>query len=209
MSLVRLRTAVLLVAAGLGLSACGYDRYGYGYGGLSVGYGSAGYCDPYWDDCYYGRGGGYDPWYGWYGDYYYPGFGIYVYDRYRRPHRWNDDHRRYWEGRRSRYGGRDWNDRRWERWDGWDRSGRGDWRTGGRGDGRSDWRDRSSRRDWNENQGLRRQSVRTEPVTQTETRVRTEGTRVRSEGARSRGEWRGRSGGTRSRGEWRGRRGGN
>lgn len=194
MPLIRLRTAVLLVAAGLGLSACGYDR-GYGYGGLSVGYGSAGYCDPYWGDCYYGRGSSYyDPWYGWYGDYYYPGFGIYVYDRYRRPHRWNDDHRRYWEGRRGHYRGRDWNDRRWERWDGWDR------------DGRRDWRDRSSRRDWNENQGFRRQSVRTEPTVRTETRVRTERSRVRSEGARSRGEWRGRSGGTRSRGDWRGRR---
>ena len=194
MSIVRLRTAVLLLAAGLGLSACGYDRYGYGYGGLSVGYGS-GYCDPYWDDCYYGRG--YDPWYGWYGDYYYPGFGIYVYDRYRRPHRWNDDHRRYWEGRRSRYGGRDWNDRRWERWDGWDR-----WDRSRGGDWRRDGRDRSSRRDWNETQGLRQQRVRTEPGVHTETRVRTEGTRARGE--RSRGEWRGR--GTRSRGDWRGRR---
>ncbi len=69
MSLVRLRTAALVLAAGLGLSACTtYDSYGYG--GVSVGYGSAGYCDPYYDDCYYGHGGGggyYDPWYGWYG----------------------------------------------------------------------------------------------------------------------------------------------
>ena len=201
MSLVRLRTAAILLAAGLGLSACStYDRYGYGYGGLSVGYGSGGYCDPYYDDCYYGRGGGYsDSWYGWYGDYYYPGFGIYIYDSYRRPHRWNDDHRRYWEGRRSRYGGRNWNDRRWERWDGWDRSDRR----------RSRWDgDRSSRQDWNENQGVRQQGVRTQPQVQGEARVRTEGTRVRGEGTRSRGEWRGRNGGTRSRGDWRGRRGG-
>ncbi|HEX8240291.1 MAG TPA: hypothetical protein VF574_11180 [Allosphingosinicella sp.] len=204
MSLIRLRAAALLLATGIGLSACtAYDDYGYGYGGVSVGYGS--YCDPYWDDCYYGRGGGYAPWYGWYGDYYYPGYGIYVYDRYRRPHRWNDDHRRYWEGRRSRYGGRDWNDRRWERWDGWDRSRRDGSRWDGSGRDGSRWDgDRSSRRDWNENQYYRRQGVRTEPRVEGETRVRTEGERVRGE--RPRGEWRGR--GSRTRGEWRGRRGG-
>jgi hypothetical protein len=203
MSLVRLRNVVLLAAAGLGLSACGYDRYGYGYGGLSIGVGSGGYCDPYYGDCYYGRGSAYsDPWYGWYGDYYYPGFGIYVYDHYRRPHRWNDDHRHYWEGRRGRFGDRNWNDRRWERWDGWDRNGRRDWR----GDGRSGGRDRSSRQDWNQTQGVGRQGVRAEPRVQGETRVRTEGTRVRGEGTRSRGEWRGRSGGTRSSGDRRGRR---
>jgi hypothetical protein len=196
MSLVRLRAAAILLAAGLGVSACAYDD-GYGYGGVAVGYGNSGYCDPYYRDCYYGRGSSYyEPWYGWYGDYYYPGFGIYVYDQYRRPHRWNDDARRYWEGRRSRYGGRDWNDRRWERWDGWDRNDR-------RGSG---WNgDRSSRQDWNENQGYRRQGVRTDPPVQGQTRVRTEGSRSGTEGTRPRGEWRGRDG--RSRGEWRGRRG--
>src|SRR6185436_6630068 len=113
----RLRSLLLVLAAGAGLSACAYDR-GYGYGGLSVGYG--GYCDPYYYDCYSGYGGYggyYDPWYGWYGDYYYPGIGIYVFDRWGRRHRWNDDPRRYWEGRRGRWQGRDWNDRRWERWD--------------------------------------------------------------------------------------------
>ncbi|HEU0100434.1 MAG TPA: peptidase [Allosphingosinicella sp.] len=211
MSLIRLRAAALLLVTGIGLSACtAYDDYGYGYGGLSVGYGAARYCDPYWDDCYYGRGGAYGPWYGWYGDYYYPGFGIYVYDRYRRPHRWNDDHRRYWEGRRSRYGDRNWNDRRWERWDGWDRSRGGEWRgRGGEWRGRGDdsgWRDRSSRSDWNENRSYRDQGVRTESGTRTETRVRTEGSRVRTGGARPRGEWRSRSEGARSRGGWRSRR---
>jgi hypothetical protein len=210
MSLIRLRSAALVLAAGLGLSACShYD--GYGYGGVSVGYGG-GYCDPYYYDCYggYGAYGGYhDPWYGWYGDYYYPGIGIYVFDRGGRRHRWNDDHRRYWEGRRGRWGQRDWNDRRWERWDNY----RGDrnWRR----DGRSDWRDRSQRQDWNENQGsFRRQGLRerAEPSVQGETRVRSERVRterVRTEGTRSRGEWRGRGDGTRSRGEGRGRRGGN
>ncbi|HYE29248.1 MAG TPA: hypothetical protein VEA61_13590, partial [Allosphingosinicella sp.] len=96
MSLIRARTLVLLAAAGLGLAACSYGR-GYGYGGVSVGYGG-GYCDPYWDDCY--GGGYYDPWYGWYDGYYYPGWGFFVYDQWRRPHRWNDYQRRYWERHR-------------------------------------------------------------------------------------------------------------
>lgn len=202
MSAARLRTAIILLAAGIGLSGCAYDR-GYGYGGLSVGYG--GYCDPYWDDCYsgYGRGGYYDPWYGWYGDYYYPGIGIYVFDRGGRRYRWSDDHRRYWEGRRHHWGDRDWNDRRWERWQGY-RGDRRDWR---RDRDRSDWRDRSSRQDWNENpRSFRREGTieRTEPRVRAETRVRTE--RVRTEGRSSRGEWRGR---TEGRGNSRGRRGDN
>ena len=112
MSIVRLRAAVLLLAGSFTLAAC---NDGYGYGGMSVGYGAAGYCDPRWDDCYYGGGydrydrygyGGYgygsayDPWWGWYGDYSYPGVGFYIYDRGGRRHRWDDNTRRYWEGRR-------------------------------------------------------------------------------------------------------------
>ena len=63
---LRLRTVALVLATGLGLSACTtYDRYGYG--GVSVGYGSSGYgssgyCDPYWDDCYSGYRAVFDPW---------------------------------------------------------------------------------------------------------------------------------------------------
>jgi predicted dehydrogenase len=74
---------------------------GYGYSGVSLGYGGGGYYDtPYAGG--YGGGYGYAPsYYGWYGDYYYPGTGGYVYDRYRRAHRWNDGQRRYWEGRRG------------------------------------------------------------------------------------------------------------
>jgi hypothetical protein len=204
MSLIRPRTAMLVLAAGLGLSACAYDG-GYGYGGLSVGYGG-GYCDPYYYDCYSGYGGyggygGYsDPWWGWYGDYYYPGIGIYVFDRSGRRHRWNDNDRRYWEGRRGHWGNRDWNDRRWERWDNF----RGDSRNWRHGEGdRSDWRDRSQRQEWNENpRTFRREGVRQQG---TEPRVRSE-TRTRTEGTRTRGEWRGR---TEGRGEWRGRRGDN
>ena len=103
----RLQTLALALAASAGLSACAtYDDYGYGYGGVSVGYQSGGYCNPYYDDCYgsgYGRGYA-SSYYGWYGDYYYPGTGFYIYDRGGRRHRWNDDHRRYWEGRRGQYG---------------------------------------------------------------------------------------------------------
>ena len=201
--MLRLRTAALLLAAGLGLSACShYD--GYGYGGVSVGYG--GYCDPYWDDCYsgYGYGGyGYDPWWGWYGNYYYPGIGIYVFDRWGRRHRWSDDHRRHWESRRHRWRDRDWNDRRWERWDGFRGDRRRDWRRDWRrGDGdRSHWRDRSQRQDWNESpRSFRRESATGEPRMRSETRVRTEGTRVRGEGrvrTEGRSGWRGRDSGTR------------
>lgn len=91
----RKRIALLMAigAAGVGVSAC---TDGYGYSGVSVGYGA-----PYYGGGYYdGYGPGY---WGWYGDYYYPGTGIYVYDRYRRPFRWNDDQRRYWQGRGDSY----------------------------------------------------------------------------------------------------------
>lgn len=98
-----LRTAGLAIAAAVGLSAC-TTPYGYGYNGVSVGIGS-GYYDPYYSYGYdipvYRYGAGY-PYYGWYDGFYYPGTGYYVYDRYRRPHRWSDRHRRYWEQRRER-----------------------------------------------------------------------------------------------------------
>ncbi len=75
----------LAVAAALTMGACAdYGHQGYGYNRVAVGY--SGYDQPY---------------YGWYGDYYYPGAGYYVYDRRGSRHRWNDNHRRYWEGRRD------------------------------------------------------------------------------------------------------------
>jgi hypothetical protein len=144
MQFPRLRTLSILVAAAGTLAGCSYND-GYGYGGVSVGYGTAGYCDSYYYDCafrrgyggydgYGGYGGNYDPWYGWYGDYYYPGIGIYIYDHGGRRHRWNDTHRRYWEGRRQNWQGRNWNDRRWENWSGYQRRGQSN-------DGRN-WRGR-------------------------------------------------------------------
>jgi hypothetical protein len=91
---------ISLVAAGtLALGGCAYDNYGMGpgYGG---GYGYGGYANagPYYGDSGYGYG---SPYFGWYGDFYYPGTGIYVYDSYRRPHTWNDEQRTYWSNRQQ------------------------------------------------------------------------------------------------------------
>lgn len=93
---MRILTSSLLAAsalAGAALIGGCTDRGGYGYGGVEVGYNTA-WGDPYW---------------GWYGDYYYPGTGVYVYDRHRRRSSWNDSQRAYWEGRRSSWHG----DRTW------------------------------------------------------------------------------------------------
>jgi hypothetical protein len=115
MAVSKLKLAALGLVAAIGLGGC---TDGYGYSGVSVGYGGGGYGYDGYDDYgyggygngYYGAGygglGGYgggfgNSYYGWYGDYYYPGTGYYVYDRDRRRHRWNDTQRRYWEGRRG------------------------------------------------------------------------------------------------------------
>jgi len=97
------KTAVigLALASTLALGGC-YDD-GYGYGGVSMGYGPGGYYG--YDSPYYG-GYGY-PAYGWYEDFYYPGTGYYVFDSGGRRHRWNDRQRRYWEGRRDNGHARD------------------------------------------------------------------------------------------------------
>lgn len=98
-----IRTAALTAAAAIGLSACTTP---YGYGGVSVGYGSN-YYDPYYGYGYgsgyprYGHGYGFDPYWGWNDGFYYPGSGFYVYDSYRRPFRWTDAQRRYWTIRRE------------------------------------------------------------------------------------------------------------
>ena len=118
---MRVPLAMLAAAGAISLSGCAYglydDGFGYGgygpYGGSSVsigvgygggygpyGYGGYGYGYPY--SRYGSYYGGYDP-FGWYGDYYYPGTGIYVYDRQRNRHVWNDGQRRYWQDRTSRW----------------------------------------------------------------------------------------------------------
>ena len=97
----RIRTAALTVGAAIGLAAC-TTPYGYGGVGVGGGYGSYGY-DGYgsgYPAGAYGYGSGYQPYWGWYDGYYYPGSGYYVYDRYRRPYPW-DNYRDYWEGRRD------------------------------------------------------------------------------------------------------------
>jgi hypothetical protein len=81
----------LLALSAAALSGCTTDD-GYGYGGVSVGYGSGYYGDPYW---------------GWYDDYYYPGTGYYIYDRGGARHTWNDSQRHYWESRRGNRPGRE------------------------------------------------------------------------------------------------------
>ena len=108
----RLRAAAVALVAGIGLSGC-MTPYG---NGLSVGLGNGGYYDPYYGG--YGYGSGYPGYgygyaagypgygygmapYGWYGNYYYPGSGYYVYDMYRNPYFWTDDQRDYWEARRD------------------------------------------------------------------------------------------------------------
>ncbi|WP_454278330.1 hypothetical protein [Sphingomonas sp. Marseille-Q8236] len=122
--------AALMAAGLLALGGC---TDGYGYSGVSVGSGFGGGYGP----GYYGGYGGYGyapSYYGWYNDFYYPGTGVYVYDRYRRPYRWNDGQRSYWEGRRNAWRGGPIRDQ----WRGWGRSGwRGDnWRGNGwRGNG--------------------------------------------------------------------------
>ncbi len=57
----RIRAAALAVAAAFSLTACGYYDDGYGYGGLSVGYGAGygGNYDPNYDDYYHGGYGSY------------------------------------------------------------------------------------------------------------------------------------------------------
>jgi len=134
---MRLRSALLALATLPALAACdtyyGDRGYGYGYGGVSLGFGRGYYdpwYDPYWD--HYAS----NPYWGWYNGFYYPGSGIFIYDRWRRPFRWSDRHRRFWMDRRSH----------WER--------RGDWN--GRREWRDNWRDFAG--DGDGVRGLRRDS---------------------------------------------------
>jgi hypothetical protein len=108
------KLAVAGVALGSLLTLGGCYEDGYGYGGVSAGYGYPGY---------YGYGDPYDSYgYGWYDGFYYPGSGYYIYDRGGHRHRWDDHHRRYWEGRRDHAGNRD-GQRRDGNWDGRRRDG--------------------------------------------------------------------------------------
>ncbi len=99
------------------------DGYGYedGYGGDGYGDGSAyavayggrygwdSYCDPFYDryyyaDCDYYHGFGQIGWGGGYwSNYYYPGYGLWIFDRGGRRHRMDDNHRRYWGSKRHEF----------------------------------------------------------------------------------------------------------
>jgi hypothetical protein len=100
MPLLSWRKGAFILITGLSVGACAtYGGYGgnYGYGG---GYG---YGDNYG---YGGRSGvsvsiGTGNYWGWNDGYYYPGTGYYVYDRYRRPYRWNGYQQRYWSDRQN------------------------------------------------------------------------------------------------------------
>jgi hypothetical protein len=120
-----LRPAIIAFAA-LGLAGCSSydDGYGYGYSRVSLGLGS--------------YGGYYRPYYGWYDNYYYPGTGVYLYDRSGSRYRWNDRYRDYWIARRPSGHYRD-------NWSGY-RAERRDYRR----DRRREWRHerREDRRDW-------------------------------------------------------------
>lgn len=134
----------------LSLGGCMYGgTYGDGY------VNNHGYdCDPYapFDDyyaCDYGYGfanigfGG-----GWYDQYYYPGYGIYIFDRGGRRHAMHANHRRYWARQRAAYGGHRARDRRYRDVDS---SRRGD-----RRDRRIDRRNDSRDRDGDNGRGQRR-----------------------------------------------------
>jgi hypothetical protein len=108
LQLPRLLKSALAAGTLLGLSGCMYGGTGY-YGDGYVNNGYA--CDPYapFDDyyaCDYGYGfanigfGG-----GWYDQYYYPGYGVYIFDRGGRRHAMKDNHRRHWARQRAEYGG--------------------------------------------------------------------------------------------------------
>jgi hypothetical protein len=107
MRVPQFRFVAITLLSGLALSGCASDMYGngYGYGAYGYGYPYGGYGYDYgypYGGYGYGYGGYYDP-FGWYGDFYYPGVGIFVYDRDRHRHQWTDDQRRFWENRRTQW----------------------------------------------------------------------------------------------------------
>ncbi len=97
--------AAAIAGLGLTVSGCVYDA-GLGLGYASDGYSSDYGCDGYNDfNSYYGCDSGYgfsNIGYGggWYSDYYYPGYGFFVFDSYGRRYQMHNDHSRYWGGQR-------------------------------------------------------------------------------------------------------------
>lgn len=90
----------LLALAAVGVSACA-DQYAYGRAPGYDNYAVGGY-DQYWGDPYGYRNvpvGYVGTGFGWYGNYYYPGNGAYVYDRRGARRAWNNNQRAYWQPR--------------------------------------------------------------------------------------------------------------
>jgi hypothetical protein len=112
----------ILAAGALALGGCAYGGFGYGVGyGGGGSSGDSGYRAPY-------LGYGYaasDP-FGWYGDYYYPGTGIFVFDRDRHRHRWDGDQQRYWSSRRTQWESRSGHHWSGDNWSGFDHHRDGD-----------------------------------------------------------------------------------
>lgn len=151
----RLLKSALAAGTLLSLGGCMYGTGTYGDGYVN----NRGYdCDPYapFDDyyaCDYGYGfanigyGG-----GWYDQYYYPGYGVHIFDRAGRRHVMRDSHRRYWARQRAAYGGHHARDRR-------DRDANSG-RFGNRRDQRMDRRDGSRNQDRDNARGQRRSDDR-------------------------------------------------
>lgn len=175
-------TKRLMAAATLTMSvALGGCMGDYGYGGI-------GYASDYYDGYGYGPGYAYNDGYGygafgggWYNDFYYPGTGIYVFDRGGRRSRWNDTQRRYWQS--HGHDGR-----------------------GSQGGGRSNWRpDRGPRQGWRDDRrgGFDRGQIPGGQVNgqpNGQWRGRTPGTQNGGQNG-----WRGRNGGAPSTRQWQGR----
>lgn len=101
-----MRKVAGLLLAGLATAAlggCAYDaEYGYA-GGYGPGPGAYAYGPEY--DAYYGDPSFYGAGWGWYGDYWYPGSGVFVYDRYGHGRRWSGREQSYWHDHGPRPGG--------------------------------------------------------------------------------------------------------
>jgi hypothetical protein len=77
-----LRPAIIAAAA-VAVTGCAENYYGrHAYVGADIAYAG--------------------PYYGWYDNYYYPGVGVYLYDRSGVRHRWSGGERHYWQTRRPR-----------------------------------------------------------------------------------------------------------
>ncbi len=157
-ALPRLLKSAIAAGALLSLGGCMYGGSGY-YGDGYVN-NSRYDCDPYapFDDYYacdtgygfanIGYGGG------WYDQYYYPGHGVYVFDRGGRRHAMRDRDRYYWARQRAAYGGHHARGRDYRRGQDYRRGERADWRDRGHGDRdgvrdgrRGHYRDRGDRDD--------------------------------------------------------------